>query len=81
MTFQPPTDHNDARAITLLEVRTNDEGRFGPPPVTTPPEEDVDYITVSITPLNDPPSLVLPGTQTANEELSTLVTVPVPAEA
>ena len=72
--FVPPIQHNNALPPpTTITITTEDEGRFGPPPApATPNRVDVDTITISITPVNDPPQFTL-----VDQNLATIGTIDV----
>ena len=77
LVFVPETEQNDAQGATVIEVTTEDEGRFGPPPISTPNGVDIDYVTISVTPINDPPELSGFVPVSADEEVSTQVQIPI----
>ncbi|MFV2066518.1 MAG: beta strand repeat-containing protein, partial [Pirellulales bacterium] len=81
LVFTPPENHNDQTAVladgnlTTVTIKTEDEGRFGPP-TSGNPQEVATTITINIAAVNDAPVFTqLFGTQTVDELLDQPVTI------
>jgi len=74
MIFRGTQDYFGAASITIT---TNDLGGFtGPPTPPAAPQQDTDVITITVLPVNDPPSFTLPAIVVNSTEDQGQVTVP-----
>lgn len=73
MKYTPDPHFNGTGSVT---IRTNDQGNTGADPGLTGDaisEEDIDTVTVTVRPLNDPPVNSVPGAQTVDTDNLPLV--------
>ncbi|MFN9718122.1 MAG: GEVED domain-containing protein, partial [Planctomycetota bacterium] len=65
MTFRPDDDYFGTATVTIT---TNDLGGFTGPPTPPPaPQQDVDVLSIVVTPVNDAPKFSIPSLTQANE--------------